>query len=453
MSSACKLQLLAGNGRGWQYFEANTRKCDADGCEYFLPEGRYSANAPFHTCSAECYYTCRTAGRAPRLCACNCGQEVRRFKLGGSDTPVFVSREHWSSYRIKRHLSATVGAFRPIVDEYFDGFAATHYRSSLSYARSALAPFFKFLNEQGMFSLASVTPKVITQYIAWSKAAGRADTKMSYISTFFGWAVEMGHREQASPVIPFIHCQRRRKGEPRPYSSKEMQYIWRLLDERGNARVRFVVAIAEEAGLRLEEICRLQHQDIDPIAQRCFVRLPNKTNTERFACFGQRAKDCFEAWMEERDPKCGHDALLYNTLKKPCSPQMLRAEMNRILCKGYLGRQLNEIGLDRWSVHRLRHTMATNLVNGGAEIRTVMANGGWKSYDAVCMYAAPDLEIARRGYHETMRRVQAKKQASRTIRILSPAELLTRKSKRLVKLYLKEVQGAGMTGEESGDRA
>ncbi|MGC1226253.1 MAG: tyrosine-type recombinase/integrase, partial [Candidatus Sulfotelmatobacter sp.] len=115
--------------------------------------------------------------------------------------------------------------------------------------------------------------------------------------------------------------------------------------------------------------------------------------------------------------------------------------------------QLNEIGLDRWSVHRLRHTMATNLVNGGAEIRTVMANGGWKSYDAVCMYAAPDLEIARRGYHETTRRVQAKKQASRTIRILSPAELLTRKSKRLVKLYLKEVQGAGMTGEESGDRA
>jgi integrase len=284
-----------------------------------------------------------------------------------------------------------------------------------------------------------VTPKVITQYIAWWNAAGRGVAKVSYIKTFFNWAIPMGYREQANPVINSFHNPRRKKGEPRPYSPKEMENIWTLLDERGDARVRFAVAIAEEAGLRRAEICRLRVQDIDVTTQRCFVRLPNKPNRERYALFGEKTKRRFEAWMKERDPACGHDALLYNEHgKKQVSAQALTRYMNLTLCRTYLGQQVNKTGLDRFSLHRLRHTMATNLVRGGADMKTVMANGGWKSYDAACGYAAPDLQVARRGYHDAMRRVQAKKQTARQTRILSPAELLTRKSKRLVRVDLEE---------------
>jgi integrase/recombinase XerC len=194
----------------------------------------------------------------------------------------------------------------------------------------------------------------------------------------------MGCREQANPIINSFHNPRRKKSAPRPYSAEEMAFAWTLLHERGNARIRFVVAVAEETGLRLGEICRLRVQDIDVIAQRCFVRLPNKTNCERYAFFGNKTKQCFEAWVNERDPGCGHDALLYNTLQKPCSVGMLIEEMNRTLCKTHRGKLVNETGFERWNTHRLRHTMASNLVSGGADMKTVMANGGWKSYDAAC---------------------------------------------------------------------
>jgi integrase/recombinase XerC len=263
---------------------------------------------------------------------------------------------------------------------------------------------------------------------------------VSFIKTFFNWAIQMGYREQANPVINSFHNARRKKSAPRPYSAREMELAWALLDERGTARVCFAVAIAVEAGLRLGEICRLRVQDINLIAQRCFVRLPNKTSCERYASFGNKTKQCLQAWMNERDPGCGHDALLYNTLQNPCSEQMLIDEVNRILCKTYRGRLVNETGFDRWSMHRLRHTMASNLVSGGADMKTVMANGGWKSYDAACGYAAPDLQVARRGYHDAMRRVQAKQRAPRTTRILTPAELLARRPKRLVKEHLEPLQ-------------
>lgn len=438
LKSECKQRLLAGTRNGWLYIEPNTRRCDAEGCQNFVPEGRYSGGS-FRTCSAACYYARANAGRPARMCACGCGQEVRRISWTNSGAHVVcVSREHLRRYLINKHLSAISGVFRPILDEYLNDFAETHYRH-MNTVRSALVPFFWFLTEQRLSSLEAVTPKVITQYIASSNAAGRGAPKVSYIQTFFKWAIEMGHREQANPVINSFHNPRRKKGAPRPYSAKEMEFAWTLLNERGDARVRFVVAIAEEAGLRIGEICRLRVQDIDPIAQRCFVRLPNKTNCERYAHFGNKTKQSFEAWMKERDPGCGHDALLYNKHKQPCGEAMLRVDLNRTLCKTHLGQQVNETGFDRWNTHRLRHTMASNLVSGGADMKTVMANGGWKSYDAACGYAAPDLHVARRGYHEAMCRVQAKKQALRATRTLTPAELLTHKAKRRVKEYLEGV--------------
>jgi integrase len=180
-----------------------------------------------------------------------------------------------------------------------------------------------------------------------------------------------------SKTIPIYHPGRK-KSVPRPYSAEEMKFAWALLHERGNARVRCAVAIAEESGLRLGEICRLRVQDIDVVAQRCFVRGPNKTNRDRYSFFGGKTKQCFEAWMNEREPGCGHDALLYNTLKKPYGPPALIAEINRSLCKTHRGRLVNETGFDRWHMHRLRRTWACNLVSGCADMKTVMTNGGWK---------------------------------------------------------------------------
>jgi len=446
MKSECKHQLLAGNRQGWQYIEADTRGCDAEGCTSFLPEGRYSS-ADFKTCSADCFYACVNAGMPTRMCACGCGQEVRRITwINCGDGPVYFSRQHMGKHRIEKHLSASAGVFRPILDDYFSGFAKTHYRN-LVQARSKLAPFLHFLNAQGILSLEAVTPKIITKYIAWWNSADHGVVEVSHIKTFFQWAIEMNYREQANPVISSFHSPRREKGEPRPYSDQELESIWTLLVERGSARDRFAIAIAEEAGLRIGEICRLRVQDVEVLAQRCFVRLPNKTNCERFALFGEKTKQCFEAWMKQRDPECGHDLLLHNVRgNMPCSEHRLRASLNLTLCKTYLGKQVNETGLDRFSIHRLRHTMATNLIRGGADMITVMASGGWGSYDAACGYAAVDRHVSQRGYENAMRRVQVKKKAPRTTRTLTPAELVTRESNRLVEMYLEEARNEKTVG-------
>jgi len=117
--------------------------------------------------------------------------------------------------------------------------------------------------------------------------------------------------------------------------------------------------------------------------QRLFVRLPNKTNRERWAFFSHKTVQFYDAWIQARDPKCGHDYLFHNTLGHPLRPPTLADEFNRVLCTTCQGKKIHDTGLDTWSTHRLRHTMATNLVSGGADAATVMAAGGWVTADSM----------------------------------------------------------------------
>jgi site-specific recombinase XerD len=100
----------------------------------------------------------------------------------------------------------------------------------------------------------------------------------------------------------------------------------------------------------------------------------------------------------------------------------------KALCKNHLGRIVNAIGFEKWSTHRLRHTMATKLFRGGADIHTVMAAGGWTSAEAMGMYVLVDVDTARRGYDEAHRRLAEAKHFFPSKTVLSPAEFLARRS-------------------------
>src|ERR1019366_10483002 len=95
-----------------------------------------------------------------------------------------------------------------------------------------------------------------------------------------------------------------------------------------------------------------------------------------------------------------------NSQGNPNTVDTLAREFNRVLCKTYKGKQVNDVGFDSWSTNRLRHTMATRLVDGGADAQTVMNQGGWKSADAMAGYARVGSDVKRRGYEEAMRRAK-----------------------------------------------
>jgi integrase/recombinase XerC len=366
-------------------------------------------------------------------CGCGCNQQfLGRAERKPINGLYFLDSEHYGRYLKEQYLISCTGELLPIVREFLEGFAALHYGEHYT-LRSGIGTFFQYLKIEGINSLEDVTPKTVTAYLAWAKKNDyrTAAKKISFVSTFFKWAIASGYRKYGNPVVPLIHRPRQQWRMPRPLDNEQLDYTWDLLNKRGNARLRLAAAIAEEAGLRIGEICRLRLQDVDLTRQRLFVRLPNKGKRERYGFFSGKVKQYYVEWMAERNPRNSNDdRLLHNTRGLPCKVQALGKEFSRVLCKTSEGKQRNEEGWDKWSTHALRHTMASNLVSAGADAATVMAAGGWKTYEAMCNYARVDAEVASRGYEEAMKRVQEKKHQVPRKKPLSVSEFLERKHKK-----------------------
>ena len=395
----------------YRFIPGNSYRCEGPNCQNFVPEGFYDLRAGYYTCCGECWIRRRTKGNRLLTCGCGCNRQfLGRAERKPIDGKYFLSPRHYGDYQHKQYVIEMAGPYADLFNEYLEGFAEGHY-SEVQTARRSLGPWFRFLQEEGITSLQQVTPKTVTKYIAWAHKSGRAHLHrvISYVSTFFMWAIVEGHYKGGNPVVSLIHRMRVPKSMPRPLEDDELEFTWKLLKERGNSRLRLAAAIAEEAGLRIGEICRIRLSDIDTKRRRLFVRLPNKGKEERWAFFSDKTLKYYKEWMKERDPNCGHDSLLHNMRGNPCLVAQLGQEFRRTLCKEIGGKKLHETGFDNWLTHRFRHTMATHLANGGADATVVMASGGWKTFEAMGRYTRVNPDVARRGYDEAMKRSREKK--------------------------------------------
>ena len=418
-----------------RYVEPNSIRCDADGCDNFAPEGFYGPYVSFLCCSSSCWRFRRTKRQDPVLCSCGCGEEVPHRVRNALHNRAYVSTEHHARHNHELFFASAFGHFRPVVEEYFESFAVLHYRY-LASVRSALARFFRFLNDSDYKSLNEVTSATITDFLVWAHKNNRGvrTDLLSCITTFFNWLQFTGKRKGGCPVNKFLHRKKKVKHLPRPLSSDELGLAWELLHERGDARLRLACAVGEESGLRIGEICRLRVSDVDLKGRRLFVRLPNKTNRERFAFFGEKTGKYFQEWLVERDSSCGHEMLLYNYSKgrAPFTPGTLGAAFSRVLCKTYGGKDLNSRGFDRWSTHRLRHTMGTRLVAGGADVAVVLGAGGWIDPDTMAGYVKVDEAQAKSGYHTAMRIAEQQQQETPRTRVLSLREFAQRRKEEIL---------------------
>jgi site-specific recombinase XerD len=382
---------------------AGEKICDRPGCDNPVPPGTYYDLRRKFFCSSACEQKVYRTGSQPVKCA-YCGEEVKTYPCL-KEGRHYCSQKEFGLHLRELNNKAKAGRFKKILEEYTEKFCPTHYKpDSIKAVRCDLRLFFEFLNIQRIKSLEKVAPKTITRFIAWSNQRGSTPNRaVRFLVIFFNWMIAEGRRKAPNPIVPHFHKQTSGKRLPRPFSERELAFIWQLLDERGDTQAKLVVAIGEECGLRVGEISRLRVEDVDLRGQQVFVRLPNKTDTERWVPFHNKTKRYLTQWLTERDVTCGHNFLFYNVLKRPPSVAHIQMKMRAILCK-QSRHTSHQQGLDKLSLHRLRHFCASQLCNSGADAATVMAVGGWKSFDSMQGYVQLRPGTVRRDYDQAMAR-------------------------------------------------
>ncbi|MGD9853498.1 MAG: tyrosine recombinase XerC [Planctomycetaceae bacterium] len=146
-------------------------------------------------------------------------------------------------------------------------------------------------------------------------------------------------------------------------------------------RDRAILETLYSAGLRVAELVGLRVQDWDRDAN--ILRVLGKGKKERIAPVGKYAVKALDRWMEVRAPDpdapaAHRDALFLNKFGR----RLTTRSIGRLLEK-----HLQRTGLDMiTSPHTLRHSFATHLLDGGADLRSVQELLGHKSLTTTQIY-------------------------------------------------------------------
>lgn len=141
-------------------------------------------------------------------------------------------------------------------------------------------------------------------------------------------------------------------------------------------RDRAILELLYSSGLRVSELTGLNIGEIDLTAG--MVRVMGKGGKERIVPVGRRALEALSAYLEERSDVQNGAALFLNTRGQ----RINRRSVARIVD----AHVLRIAAFKRISPHTLRHTFATHLLEGGADLRAIQELLGHASLSTTQKY-------------------------------------------------------------------
>ena len=230
--------------------------------------------------------------------------------------------------------------------------------------------------------------------------------KLSSVRGLFRFLIREGSVESN----PALHVRAPRGGRALPghLSRSEMERLFELVETRAStggwhgARNRALLELLYSCGLRLSELQTLDRSNLDLDA--CYVKVLGKRAKERMVPLGSAAAAALALYDRARTERFGAagdgDALFVSERGNRLS----RRQIQRIV-KGFIDLTIEEGGL---STHSLRHTFATHLLDGGADLMSIKELLGHAALSTTQIYAHTSRARLRRVYRSAHPRAAAR---------------------------------------------
>lgn len=262
---------------------------------------------------------------------------------------------------------------------------------------SDLEQLIAFAGERGVDRTAALGLELLRDWLWDADHRGSARStiarRSSSVRAFTRWASENGvldHDPGARLRTP--------KGAahlPRAVSSDQVRDVLDGLAARastgdpGALRDLAVVELLYAAAIRVSELVGIDTSDVD--RERLTVRVLGKGGRERVVPFGVPARDALEAWLERGRPTLaarGSDAA--GSAEQTRAALFLGDRGARLGVRSVyriVARVLSELpGAGPSGPHTFRHTAATHLLDGGADLRAVQELLGHASLGTTQIY-------------------------------------------------------------------
>lgn len=217
----------------------------------------------------------------------------------------------------------------------------------------------------------TLTRRHIEKWIASRSAVAPATLRLelSIVRTYLRWLVEAGELKK-NPAQSV-------KGPQRPRSvprALALDDVSRLLAHCPDTRARLIVSLMVQEGLRCLEVAGLQLSDVDLVERTLLVL--GKGSHERLLPLSDDTRTCLLHYLADCPANAGPLIRSYQFPQRGITPNHIS-----VLVTAWMG-DANVRG----SAHALRHTMASDMLDRGANIRDVQLALGHTSLGTTQRY-------------------------------------------------------------------
>ncbi|MDR3139458.1 MAG: tyrosine recombinase XerD [Treponema sp.] len=286
----------------------------------------------------------------------------------------------------------------PLLKQYYSRLLVLERRAPLTAEtyRIEIRRFLDWIKEEGL-NLRDIDPGGLTRYLEARRSVDGIESRsaakaISALRSFFRFIVEEGIRGDNPALIPELPRRSLRLPAVLPRESVEKIFAAADTGTPLGLRNRALFELVYSAGLRVSEAVSLNIEDV--FFTQGLARVRGKGNKERLVVFGKEAADWLKRYLAESRPR------------------LLGSRMNSALFVGRRGKRLSRKGI--WKnyaqsagfagvsskLHTLRHSFATELLTGGADLRSVQELLGHADLSTTQIYTHVDVSLLRENHRK-----------------------------------------------------
>jgi integrase/recombinase XerD len=238
--------------------------------------------------------------------------------------------------------------------------------------------FHNFLYENKVSNFAAVTKDHIEDFIYYLSSQLLKDTSIARQVKSIRSLFKFLRREDYIPtnVAAFIAIPKCWSRLPEVLTIKQVEQILEQPNTNtfNGIRNKAIIEMLYGSGLRASELCGLRIRDLSD--DLTMVKVFGKGSKERLVPLGNKAKEAIEQYLLKRteyfEEKITHDEFLFVT-NMQCGNSSGREPLDRIQIWRIFKDSAKKANICKKGVspHTLRHSFATHLLKGGADLRVI----------------------------------------------------------------------------------
>ncbi len=259
-----------------------------------------------------------------------------------------------------------------------------------------LLQFTKFLNSKHIYDFKSISYVEIELYVKYLYSLklkpSSISRKISTIRNFFAFLFNEDYIQE-NPSRE-ISLPKKRKLLPKILFPEEINLLTSQISigNKLELRNRVMVELLSATGMRVSELLNLKVEDIN--LERKYLICKGKGEKKRVIPFNEATKKWLEKYISEYKKEISNSKyLFFNSRGEKLTRQRFWEIIKALKKKTGLKKQV--------SPHVFRHSFATRLLEGGADLRSVQEMLGHSSITITQLYTHMSLDKMRKVYDET----------------------------------------------------